>query len=360
MTPRIKRAGLGLALAAALTGAGVYGYRYWTVDRFLESTDDAFLKADFTTVAPKVSGYIATVQVSDNQHVATGQVLARIDDRDFRTALDQARADVAAAEAEIRNLTAQAELQRSLIVQAEANLAASEAQARFARGDSVRFHTLRQAGYASVQKDDQAETAAHEKIAMVQRDHAALAAARKQVDVIDALRAKAETQLAHTRAVEHQAELNLSYTTITAPIAGTVGARTLRPGQYVQAGTALMAVVPLSSVYVVANFKETQLTHMRAEQPVRLSIDTFPRQTVDAHIDSLAPASGLEFALLPPDNATGNFTKIVQRIPVKIAIDPGSALIGLLRPGMSVVVTVDTKPPAPSARNSAAAPDVAP
>ena len=339
----LKRVGLGLAVTAALAGAGVYGYRYWTVDRFLESTDDAFLKADYTTVAPKVSGYIADVLVSDNQTVAAGAILARIDDRDFRTALDQARADVAAAEAEIRNLIAQSDLQTSIVAQAEANVAAATAGAHLARADYARFHTLRQVGYASVEKDDQAESAMREKTATLQRDQAAVAAARKQIDVLAALRSKAETQLAHSRAVEHQAELNLGYTTITAPIAGTVGARALRAGQFVQAGTALMAVVPLKSVYVVANFKETQLAHVRAGQPATLSVDSFPGQTVTGRVDSLSPASGLEFALLPPDNATGNFTKIVQRIPVKIALSPDNPLIGRLRPGMSVVATIDTK-----------------
>jgi len=343
MTPLIKRAGLALAVVAALAGAGVCCYRYWTVDRFLVSTDDAFLKADYTTVAPKVSGYVADVLVADNQAVAAGDVVARIDDRDFRTALQQARADVAAAEAEIRNLIAQSELQKSVVAQAEANAAAAAAGAHLARTDYARFHVLRQAGYASVQKDDQAESAMREKAAALQRDQAAVTAARQQIEVLAALRAKAETQLARNRAVEHQAELNLGYTTITAPIAGTVGARAIRPGQFVQAGTALMAVVPLQSVYVVANFKETQLTHVRAGQPVTLSVDSFPGQTVAGHVDSLSPASGLEFALLPPDNATGNFTKIVQRIPVKIALAADNPLLGRLRPGMSVVATIDTK-----------------
>jgi membrane fusion protein (multidrug efflux system) len=341
---RVKRAGLSLALAAALAGAGVYGYHYWTVGRFLESTDDAYLQADYTTISPKVSGYISAVLVADNEPVKAGQVLARIDDRDFRTALEQAKADVAAAQAQIQNLNAQADLQTSLVAQAEANLSASQAGAQFARADYARFHALRQVGYASAERDDQAATAMREKAAALQRDEAAVAAARKQIDVIAAERAKAETVLAHNRAIEHQAELNVGYTTITAPIDGTVGARSLRPGQYVQAGTALMAVVPLKAVYVVANFKETQLTHVRAGEPVTLEVDTFPGATVTGHVDSLSPASGLEFALLPPDNATGNFTKIVQRIPVKIVLSAHDPLVGRLRPGMSVTATIDTKP----------------
>ena len=339
----LKRIGLGAALAAALLGSAAYGHHYWTVGRFLESTDDAYLKADYTTVAPKVSGYVAEVLAGDNEAVKAGQVLARIDDRDFQTALAQAKADVASAEADIRNLQAQIELQNSVVAQAEASLSGAQAAAQFARTDYARFHQLRQVGYASAEKDDQAETTAREKNAAVQHDQAALTAAHQQIDVLQTQRAKAETVLARNRAVEAQAELNLGYTTITAPIDGTVGARSLRPGQYVQAGTALMAVVPLKSVYVVANFKETQLTHVSAGEPVDLEIDTFPGRTVHGHVDSLSPASGLEFALLPPDNATGNFTKIVQRIPVKIVLAADDPLLGRLRPGMSVVATINTK-----------------
>jgi membrane fusion protein (multidrug efflux system) len=340
----LKRVALGAAIVAALMGSAAYGYHYWTVARFLESTDDAYLKADYTTVAPKISGYVADVLVGDNETVKAGQVLARIDDRDFRTALAQAKADVAAAEAEIRNLTAQIELQNSLVAQAEASLAGSQAAMQFARTDAQRFHTLRQQGFASIEKDDQAATSVRQTTAAVQHDQAALAATRQQIEVLQTQQAKAETLLAHNRAVEAQAELNLGYTTITAPIDGTVGARSLRAGQYVQAGTALMAVVPLQAVYVVANFKETQLTHVSAGEPAELAIDTFPGTTVKGRVDSLSPASGLEFALLPPDNATGNFTKIVQRIPVKIVIASDDPLIGRLRPGMSVVATIDTKP----------------
>jgi membrane fusion protein (multidrug efflux system) len=171
---------------------------------------------------------------------------------------------------------------------------------------------------------------------------AGLAAANKKIEVLSTQRAQAVAQLDHARALEQQAALNLSYTQITAPVEGTVGARSLRVGQYVQAGTQLMAVVPLDAVYVVANFKETQLTHVRNGQPVELEVDSFQSTRLKGHVDSLAPASGLEFALLPPDNATGNFTKIVQRVPVKIVLDDQS-LNGLLRPGMSAEPTVNTK-----------------
>jgi membrane fusion protein (multidrug efflux system) len=193
-----------------------------------------------------------------------------------------------------------------------------------------------------VQRAQQTDSELREKIAQLHHGKSGLIAAQKKVDVLTTDRAKAVAQLDHARAVEAQMALNLSYTEISAPVEGTVGARTLRVGQFVQAGTQLMAVVPLDAVYVVANFKETQLTHVRNGQPVEIQIDSFHGTRLKGHVDSLSPASGLEFALLPPDNATGNFTKIVQRVPVKIVLDDHS-LNGLLRPGMSAEPTVNTK-----------------
>jgi membrane fusion protein (multidrug efflux system) len=325
-----------------LAGAGSYGWYWFETGRFLESTDDAYVKADYTTIAPKVSGYIADVTVEDNQPVKAGQLLARIDDRDYRTALAQAKADVASAEAEIRNIDAQLAEQQSVIAQAEAAIVSDNAAVKFASDDYDRYHKLTAGKITSVQDEQRAQTVLQQQTARLQSDRAALTAAHQRVDVLNTGRTKAETQVTRLQAVEQQAELNLSYTTITAPIDGTVGARSLRVGQYVQAGTQLMAVVPLHAVYVVANFKETQLTDVQAGQPVEISVDTFPGQTVKGHVDSLSPASGLEFALLPPDNATGNFTKIVQRIPVKIVLDANDPLAGRLRAGMSVEPVIDT------------------
>ena len=338
----ITRGALGLAAIAGVLAAADFGYRYVTVGQYLETTDDAYVKADYTTVAPKVSGYIAQVLVRDNQPVQAGQVLARIDDRDFQAALDQARADVEAADASIRNIDAQLALQQSVIGQEEATIAATEATLKFAQEDHARYRELVKTGYGTVQRAQQAEATFQEKTAQLRSDRAALVAAQKKIDVLTTERGKAEAERDRSLAIQRQAELNLSYTTITAPVSGSVGARSLRVGQYVQAGTQLMAVVPLHAVYVVANFKETQLTHVRDGQRVELKVDGFPDVTLSGHVDSLSPASGLEFALLPPDNATGNFTKIVQRIPVKIVLDQ-DALAGLLRPGMSVEPTIDTK-----------------
>jgi membrane fusion protein (multidrug efflux system) len=331
----------GLAL---LAGAGAYGTYWCETGRFLQSTDDAYLQADYTTIAPKVSGYISEVLVEDNQSVKAGQVLARIDDRDYRTALQQAAADVATGTAEIGNIEAQQDEQQSVIAEARAAILADQAALAFAREDAQRQHELMQRQVTSVRQEQQTATVLRQQAAALQRDTAALAGAERRIDVLKTARAKAEAQLERYRAVEQQAQLNLGYTTITAPVGGTVGARSLRVGQYVQAGTALMAVVPLHSVYVVGNFKETQLTDVHAGEPVEVSIDTFPGARLKGHVDSLAPASGLTFALLPPDNATGNFTKIVQRIPVKIMLDNEGALAGRLRPGMSVEPTIDTNP----------------
>ena len=338
----IQRAALGLALALGIATAGRYGYDYLKTGRYLEATDDAYVKADSTIIAPKVSGYITKVLVADNETVKAGQLLARIDDRDFKVALDQARADVSAAEASVRNIDAQLELQQPIIAQSTADVAAAEANLKFAQEERARYDDLMKTGSGTIQRAQQTDAALRASTAQLQHAKSGLLAAQRKVDVLTTQRAQAAAQLERARAVAQQAKLNLSYTEITAPVDGTVGARSLRVGQYVQAGTQLMAVVPLDAVYVVANFKETQLTHMRPGQPVQLRIDSFRDQPLRGHVDSLSPASGLEFALLPPDNATGNFTKIVQRVPVKIVLDDHN-LTGLLRPGMSAVPTVDTK-----------------
>ena len=338
----IRRAALALALILGVAAAGDFGYNYLTTGRYLETTDDAYVKADSTIIAPKVSGYIAKVLVGDNEKVRAGQVLARIDDRDFRAALGQARADVAAAEASVRNLDAQLELQQPVIEQSTADVTAADANLKFAQEERARYDELMKSGSGTIQRAQQTDAALRASNAQLQHAKSGLLAAQRKVDVLTTQRAQATAQLDRARAVADQAELNLSYTEITAPVDGTIGARSLRVGQYVQAGTQLMAVVPLDAVYVVANFKETQLTHVRAGQPVELHVDSFRNRTLHGHVDSLSPASGLEFALLPPDNATGNFTKIVQRVPVKIVLDDHS-LTGLLRPGMSAVPTVDTK-----------------
>jgi membrane fusion protein (multidrug efflux system) len=305
------------------------------------------VQADNTLIAPRISGYISEVLVADNQVVKAGQVLARIDDRDFQNALHQATADRETAESEIRSIDAQLQLQQSTIDEAASQVISAEASLRFAQQDQARYDTLAKTGAGTAQAAQQTQSLLVQRGAGLAQARAGAAAARQQVAVLQAARVKAQAQLAHYQSAEEQARLNLGYTQITAPVDGMVGARTLRVGQYVQAGTQLMAVVPLDAVYVVANYKETQLTRVRPGQPVELSVDTFPDARIHGHVDSVAPATGLQFALLPPDNATGNFTKIVQRLPVKIVLDRGpggpEAAAALLRPGMSVEPVIDTR-----------------
>jgi membrane fusion protein (multidrug efflux system) len=343
----LKRTALGALAVAGLAAAAYYGTTYWQTGRFMVSTDDAYVAADNTLIAPRVSGYISQVLVTDNQSVKSGQVLARIDDRDFQTALRQAIADEQTAESEVHSIDAQLVLQNSMIEEANQQMASADAALQFAQQEHARYDTLFRTGAGTTQSAQQTASQLTQRTAGLQQARAALAAAKAQVDVLQASRVKATSQLEHYRAAEQQARLNLGYTTITAPGDGTVGARTLRVGQYVQAGTQLMAVVPLDAVYIVANFKETQLTDVHPGQPVEISVDTFPDAQIHGHVDSVSPATGLQFALLPPDNATGNFTKIVQRLPVKIVLDRDSSghevAAGLLRPGMSVEPTINTK-----------------
>src|SRR5229473_1857411 len=338
----LKRTAVGAVVLAGLGVAAAFAYNYWTDGRFLQSTTNAYIRADYTVVSPKITGHIIEVLVGDNEPVTAGQVVARVDDRDFKVALAQAKADVASDDAELGNLDAQIAQQQSAIDQEKAEIAVGKASLSYAEADNVRYANLKKSGYGTVQRAEKAETALRQKTAQLQKNRAGLLMAQRKIDMLASERAKAQAQRDRSLAAVHQAELNLSYTSITAAVPGVVGARSLRVGQYVQAGTPLMAVVPLDAVYVVANYKETQLTHVRAGQPVEVEVDSFPGVTLRGHVDSVSPASGLEFALLPADNATGNFTKIVQRVPVKIVLDD-KALAGRLRPGMSVEATVDTR-----------------
>ena len=314
-----------------------------TTGRYLETTDDAYVKADSTIISPKVSGYIAQVLVGDNQQVKAGQLLARIDDRDFKAALDQAHADVAASEAAVRNLDAQLALQQPIIEQGTADVAAAEAKLKFAQEEQARYDGLMKTGSGTMQRAQQTDAALRASNAQLQHSKSGLLAAERKVDVLTTERARPLAQLDRARAVEAQAALNLSYTEITAPVDGTVGARSLRVGQY-RAGRHATDGGGAAGCGLCGREFQGDPAHPCAQRPAgrsrRSTVSTAP--TLRGHVDSLSPASGLEFALLPPDNATGNFTKIVQRVPVKIVLDDHS-LTGLLRPGMSAEPTVDTK-----------------
>lgn len=334
-------------LAAAALGfmalGGWYGHDYWVNGRFMVSTDDAYLQADNVIVSPQVSGYIATVLVDDNQQVKAGQVLARVDDRTYLAALDSARASVAAERAEIDTLGEQVGEQRATIGGLQASVEADQASMLFAQQQFARYSELARTGAGTIQAEQQATLDIRQKQATLAHDIAEVSAATRQVAVLQAELEQARATLGVRQAASRQAELNEGFTTITASVDGTVAERMVRVGQYVQAGTQLMAVVPLARVYLVANYKETQLTDVKPGQTVTIGVDMFPDAVVHGVVDSLAPAAGQEFALLPPDNATGNFTKIVQRAPVKILIDRGDPLIGRLRPGMSVEPSIDTR-----------------
>jgi membrane fusion protein, multidrug efflux system len=340
----LRRLLLAAAGALALASIAWYGHYYWTLGRFLVSTDDAYVQAHSVIISPQVSGYIVAVAVDDNARVHAGEVLARVDPRDYQTALDGARADVAFAQASVANLQQQIAEQGLMVQEARAAVTADQAAVIFAEQQNSRYANLARMGAGAMQDSQQWQSSIVQRRADVVRDTAAVGVAQKQIDVLDTALAKAKATLQQQQAALHQAELNMGYTTLTAPVSGTIAVRTVRVGQYVQAGTQLMAVVPLQAVYVTANYEETQLTNVHRGQPVSIDVDTFSGETVHGVVNSLAPASGEEFALLPPDNATGNFVKIVQRIPVKIAIDPHDPLLGRLRPGMSVEPTINTKP----------------
>ncbi len=340
-----RRILLGIVLLAVLAGGSLYLYRWWTTGRFMEATDDAYTQADAVTIAPRVSGYVREMLVTDNQRVRAGQVLARIDDRDYRASLDQARADAASAQADIGNIDAQIALQRTVIEQVQTDIVSAQAALDFARADFQRYNDLMRTGNGTVQRAQQADSDIRSRTAALARSRQGFAAAGQQVQVLQAQRAKAVAALARAQAVTDQAELNLSYTNVVSPIDGAVGDRSLRLGQLAQPGTRVMDIVPVGrEIYVVANFKETQLARMWRGERVSVAIDMLPDITLTGRIDSLAPGSGAQFALLPPENATGNFTKIVQRVPVKILLDPADqATLAKLRPGLSVYATVDTR-----------------
>ena len=333
----VKRAVIAATLLAGVALSGDFGYRYWTIGRFIESTDNAYVKADYTTVAPKVAGYIKEVLVNDNDPVKAGQVLARIDDRDFQAALSQARADVKAAEAAIANIDAQIALQQSVIGQAKATIEASQASLDFAVSDAARSARLITSGAGTQSRAEQSQSARDQAAAAVERDRAALVAAENKVPVLETERQQAVAERDRAAAAARQAELNLSYTDIVAAVDGTLGARSIRVGQYVTSGTQLMAVVP-NGTWIIANFKETQLSRIRPGQAVTFTVDALDHVQLRGHVERFSPAAGSEFSVIKPDNATGNFTKVAQRVPVRISIDEGQDQAKYLTPGLSVVV----------------------
>jgi membrane fusion protein (multidrug efflux system) len=338
-TRRALRASLAALLLASAAGGG---YLYWDNARRYETTDDAFIAARQFAVAPKVAGYITAVPVTDNQHVAVGDVIARIDDRDYRTALAQAQAQVANAQASIQNIDAQTSVQQAQINASRAQVEQARAALVFAQQQAVRYQDLAQKGYGSVQNAQQSSSQLRQQQAALESAQATLKLAQRQIDSLKAQRNSALATLAQAEAQRDQARLNLSYTTVAAAQPGRVVQLSAAVGQYAQAGTALTMFVP-DDIWVAANFKEIQLDRMRPGQAVTLHIDAYPEHAVHGHVASVQPGSGTAFSLLPAENATGNYVKIVQRVPVKIVLDKPPADVAL-GPGMSVVPSVRVDP----------------
>jgi len=330
------------AAAVVFGTAAFMGTRLVNGNGVVQETNDAYITADFSVVAPKVSGRIDRVEAEDNEHVKAGDTLAHIEDDDYRAALEVARGNVAAAQGDVGNLEAALSRQDAIIDQARASVQATQAILVFAQQNLTRYRNLSAGGAGTIEQSQSSEARVREVAAMLVRDQAAVGAAGKEIPVLQAQLARARGALLRAQGEQRQAELNLAYCTIPAPTEGVVGERGVRVGNYVHAGTALLAVVPTQAAYVLANFQETQLTHVVPGQPATVWIDTFDGQSLKAHVDSVAPASDVAFAPIQPDNATGNFTKVVQRLPVKLVFDPGQPLVARLRVGMSVEARIDT------------------
>jgi membrane fusion protein (multidrug efflux system) len=345
---------LGLIVAAGAVGGGAY---WWQTGRFQQSTDNAYVEGDISVVSPLIEGKVARVAVGDNQAVKAGDILVTIEDDDYRARVAQAEATVAAAEASIATIDSQITWQQSKIDQIAADQRSAGAELTRAKTVYDRYKKMIVDKVIGTQELDSATADYLKAQAAVSGTAAELTAEQTQLGVYQASRKEAEAKRLEAAAALRLAEINLARTEIKAPIDGVVGNRGVRVGQYVKAGTQLLSLVP-TDVHVVANFKETQLDHMRPGQQVAVSVDAFPSEKLVGTVESFAPASGAEFSLLPAENATGNFTKIVRRVPVRIALPAGNALQGLLRPGLSVVVDVDTRT-GPSATGEDKAPKVA-
>jgi membrane fusion protein (multidrug efflux system) len=340
--PRKRLLGAACVLLLA-AGATWYGTTWWTTGRFIESTDDAYVGGEVTIIAPRVAGDIVAVPVTDNQVVHAGDLLVKIDDRDYRAALAKARAAVALQQATLANLDATRRLQQALIAEAAAGVTAAQAQIERTREDQARYRTLSATEAASVQSFQRADAAYKQAVADGDRAAAAQEAARRQLDVIDTQTQQADAVLEAAVADRDAAQLNLGYTELRAPIDGAVGNRSARVGAYATVGAQLVSVVPARGLWVDANFKENQLAAMRPGLPAAIRADVLPGQAFHGHVASLAPASGAVFSVLPAENATGNFTKIVQRVPVRIELDGDAGVLGRLRPGLSVTVDIDER-----------------
>ena len=338
-----RRVVLPLVILAVLGGGGYEGYRWFVEGRFIVSTDDAYVKADMSTIAAKVSGYVVGVPIVENASVAKGQVLATIDDGDYKNAVDAARARIETQDATVARIGKQIGAQNAAIDQAKAMLQSAKADAVRAAAEFERSDSLMRSSFGTQQRLEQARADRDRTVAAVANASAAVTAAQASMDVLLAQKVEAQKVRGELQTTLAKADRDLSFTTIRAPFDGVVGNKAVQPGQYLQPGTRLLSLVPLESAYVEANFKETQIDRLKPGQKVEIKPDAYGERSVQGTVESIAPASGAEFSLLPPENATGNFTKIVQRLPVRITVPAEVAREGILRPGMSVEVNVRTR-----------------
>jgi membrane fusion protein, multidrug efflux system len=341
--PALKKAALVLVSAVAAVGLAKLAHGWWTIGRFSQTTDDAYVGGDVTVIAPKVPGFIAQLAVTDNESVHAGDLLIKLDDRDYRAALAKAEAAVTLQQATLTNLAATSSLQEAIIAQARATIAVTDAEITRTHDDQVRDKPLVDTGALSIQDFQKADADYKEALAGGDKAQAALAAAERQLEVIASQKQQTEAALASAVAERDLAQLNLSYTELRAPIDGIVGNRSAQVGAYAATGTQLISLVPARGLWIDANFKENQLGRMRPGAPASVRVDLISGATFHGHVASIAPATGAQFSVLPPENATGNFTKIVQRVAVRIVLDDDSDAVALLRPGLSVIADVDTR-----------------
>jgi len=336
------RTGLALLGALLLALALFAAIRWFVHGRFIESTDDAYLRADLVTVAPRVSGYIDDIYVTANQNVRSGQPLLRIDVRSYRDALSQQTATVDARSADVKALERQIEQQRAAVAQSRAELEGARANAAFAQQEAERYKSLRDQGADTDERYAQALNERNQTQASALAAAASLRVAESQVATLESQRDQMQAQLEAARAGANTAKVNLDDTLIRASIDGRIGDDTARIGEFVQPGSRLMSIVPIREIYLVANFKETQLRRMRIGQPARIRVDALGDREIEGRVESFSPGTGAEFALLPPENATGNFIKIVQRVPVRVRLEVPERVTDRLLPGLSATVSVDT------------------
>ncbi|WP_349962943.1 HlyD family secretion protein [Rhizobium sp. ZPR3] len=334
---------LAIVLLVVLVVCSGWFWRYWTEGRFIQSTNDAFLQADQTAIAPKVQGYVETVYVTSNQKVSAGDKLLKIRSQDYEAKVNQAEAALEASKADLVRAIAEAKRQVSAVGQAEAQLASAHTQAKFAQSQVDRYQSLGKSGATSSEQVANYISQRDQANAQVNIAEASLASSKEAINTADAAVKQSEAAVKQSEAQLASAKLDLDATIVIAPIAGTVGDKTVTVGQYVQAGTRLMTLVPVEDLYLEANFKETQIELMRVGQPAMISIDAISSTSLHGTVESFAPGTGAQFALIPAENATGNFTKIVQRVPVRIKVEAGSEAREILVPGLSVTVDVDTR-----------------